>query len=776
MATGGQDFLVRLRPRDDARYVSQGRVVLATDRRGFVEEGTEHGLFVYQTRLLSRYRYLIDGEAPEAVALSNVEQHSWLGYYIALAPGVDPGPPDEGSGLMRAATQQTLELRLSRYVGGGVHEDVDLTNFAREPTAFEFALEAEADFADQEETARGRRQRGTLSRRWHQTGEGSWELSFRYTAEHAYDQQGERGTASLNRGVALRIERASSPPVFDGKRGRILFRVELEPRETWHACVSIVPVIEGEELGPLYACRSFGAMRSEPDRRRALFLEESTAFETPESGTLARVVVGALSQAKRDLASMRLHDLDGGPRAWTMAAGLPIYTALYGRDVLTAAWQASLASTDMMKGTLPVVASLQGREVNDWRDEQPGKMLHEAHTGPLAVLNFTPRRRYYGSITTSGFFPVVVSELWHWTGDKELIKPLVGPALRSLAWLDRYGDRDGDGFYEYLSLSSQGTKHQGWKDSPDAVVDEEGRQVEPPIATCEEQGFAYLAKLHMSEVLWWLDEKDEAKRLYREAGELKKRFNEAFWMDAEGFFATGLGPQKRQIKSVGSNPGHCLATAVVEESLVSRTAARLMREDLFTGWGVRTLSSDNPAFNPYSYHRGSVWPVENGTFAIAFVRYGLHEEAERVCRAMFEAAALFDFYRLPELFGGHPRDCDHPFPALYPQGNTPQAWSASAVFCLLQSLLGLYPYAPLNLLLLDPHLPEWLPDITLRGLRVGAADIDIRFYRKEGGESDYEVLDKRGTLHVLRQPSPWSLTASFAERLKDALTSLLPGK
>lgn len=771
-----RDYLVRLRPRDDTRYVSQGRTVLATGRDGFVEDGGQFGLFVHQTRLLSRYRHLIEGEPPVAVALSNVEQHSWLGYYARLAPGVEPGPPDEGSGLMDAATEQTLELRVSRHVGLGIHEDIDLTNFARAPTGFELALEVEADFADQEEAVRPRRQHGRITRLWRQIGPDSWELSFDYEAAHAFDRQGHRGTASLQRGVRLRIERASSPPSFDRERGRILFHVELNPRGTWHACVQIVPIIDGEVLEPQYSCGEFGGVHNEIDRRRALFLEESTTFETPEAETLSHVVVGALEQAKRDLVSLRLHDLDLSPRAWTMAAGLPIYTALYGRDVLTASWQGSLASTDMMKGTLPLVASLQGTEVDDWRDEQPGKMLHEAHTGPLSMLNFTPRRRYYGSITTSGFYPVAVSELWHWTGDKELIKPLVGPALRALEWLDRYSDRDGDGFYEYLSFSEQGTKHQGWKDSPGAVVDEEGREVEPPLAPCEEQGFAYLAKLHMSEVLWWLDEKDSAKRLYREAGELKKRFNEAFWMETEGFFALGLDARKRQIKSIGSNPGHCLATAIVEESLVAKTAERLMREDLFTGWGVRTLSSENPAFNPHSYHRGSVWPVENGTFALAFMRYGLHEEVERVCRAQFEAAALFDFYRLPELFTGHQRDGAHPFPALYPQGNSPQAWSASAVFTLLQSLLGLYPYAPLNMLLLDPHLPEWLPEITLSNLHVGGAVITLRYYRKEGGASDYEVLDKRGTLHVLRQPSPWSLTASFAERLKDALTSLLPGR
>jgi len=776
MPMSRSDYLVRLRPRDDTRYVSQGRTVLATERDGFIDDGGQFGLFVHETRLLSRYRYTVDGEPPAAVALSNVAQHSWLGYYARLAPGVDPGPPDEGSGLMDAATEQTLELRLSRYVGLGVHEDVDLTNFARARTSFELALEVEADFADQEETARPRRQHGRITRRWRRLGRDSWQLSFDYEAEHDFERQGHRGTARLRRGVAVRVEHASSPPAFDRGRGRVLFRVELRPRETWHACVNIAPVIDGEVLEPQYSCGEFGGVRNEIDRRRRIFLEESTAFEAPGGGTLSHVVLGALEQAKRDLVSMRLHDLDRGPRAWTMAAGLPIYTALYGRDVLTAAWQAALASTDMMRGTLPLVASLQGRARDDWRDEQPGKMLHEAHAGPLSLLNFTPRRRYYGSITTSGFYPVAVSELWHWTGDKELIRPLVGPALRALAWLDRDGDRDGDGFYEYLSLSEQGTKHQGWKDSPDAVVDAEGREVEPPVAPCEEQGFAYLAKLHMSEVLWWLDEKDLAKRLYREAGELKKRFNEAFWVESEGFFALGLDSRKRQIKAVTSNPGHCLATAIVDESLVARTAARLMREDLFSGWGVRTLSSANPAFNPHSYHRGSVWPVEQGTFALAFLRYGLRAEVERLCRAQFEAAALFDFYRLPELFTGHQRDGAHPFPALYPQGNTPQAWSASAVFTLLQSLLGLYPYAPLSLLLLDPHLPAWLPEITLRGLRVGGAAADIRFYRKRDGASDYEVLDKRGTLHVLRQPSPWSLTASFAERLKDALTSLLPGR
>jgi glycogen debranching enzyme len=766
--------LIRLRPRDDTLYVSQGRTVLATDRDGFVNDGAERGLFVYETRLLSRYRYLIDGQPPQPNTRSNVAQHSWMGYYIALPPGIDAGLKDQGSGQVPPASEQTLELRLSRYVGAGMHEDVDLTNFTQQPTAFRLELEVDADFAGQAETRGERQQRGALMSAWREAGEGAWELTFDYHAEYHYDHQGNQGTAAIHRAVTLRFEHASSAPSYQD--GRITFQIALEPHGIWHTCIDIIPCIDGTVLQPLYSCRSFSGTHTERDRRRAIFLHEATSFSVPTSDTLAPVVVGALEQATRDLAALRLDDLDHGERAWVMAAGLPIYTTLFGRDTLTASWQASLASPDMMRGTLPELARWQGTEINDWRDEQPGRMLHEAHTGPLEMLNYNPRRYYYGSITTSAFYPLVVSELWHWTGDRDLVGQVLGPALKGLEWLDRYADLDGDGFYEYQSRSEQGVKHQAWKDSGDAIVDEEGRQVEPPIATCEEQAFAYIAKLHLAEVLWWFGDADTARRLYHEAGELKRRFNDSFWMDDAGFFALGLDPQKRQIRSIASNPGHCIATGIVDEALVRRTADRLFVHDLFSGWGVRTLAASHPAYNPYSYHRGSIWPVEQATFALGFLRYGLHHYVERLCRAQFEAVALFDYYRLPELFSGHPRDADHPFPALYPQANWPQAWSASAVFCFVQALLGLYPYAPLKLLLVDPHLPDWLPEITLRNLRVGQATATIRFYRRADGAGDYEVLDAHGTLHVVRQPSPWSLTASMGERLRDALISMLPGR
>jgi glycogen debranching enzyme len=760
--------LVRLRPRPDTLYVSQNRSVLATRRDGFIDHEPDHGFFVHGTRLLSRYEYRLDGERWLPNGLSNIEQHSWLGYYVAPAPRIRIGSQPEA--VAREIAQQTIELRLSRFVSDGLHEDVDVTNFTQAAAALTLELHLDADFADTAETRGDRLQHGKTQREWI-VSERCHCLRYSYEVHQKYAHQGHAGTARLQRGVTLRFQGVSPAPTH--RRGVVRFRFELQPRATWHLCLDVLPFIDGRELPSHYRCRSFVSGPSIYDERRQEFVEQSSTVSAPSCAVLTPVVVGALEQAKRDLAALRLHDGSQGERAWTMAAGLPVYVGLFGRDTLTAAWQASMASRDMMPGTLAELARWQGTTVDDWRDEQPGRMLHQADTSPLAMLNVNPLARYYGSITTSGFYPVVASELWHWTGDKALVRPFINPALRALRWLDEYSDADRDGFYEYMTHSEQGLRNQGWKDSGDGIVHEDGTLAPVPIATCEEQGFVYLAKLHFAELMWWLDEKDIAWDLHRQAIELKQRFNDAFWMDDLGFFAMGLDAEKRHIRSIGSNAGHCLATGIVHDALVAKMGSRLFEQDLFSGWGIRTLSARHPAYNPYSYHRGSVWPVEHGSFAVGLVRYGLHDRVETICRAQFEAAALFDFYRLPELFAGHQRDEDHPFPGLYPNANSPQAWSASAVWCLLQSMLGLYPYAPLNLLLLDPHLPSWLPEVSLLNLHVGAAAVDLRFHRTRNGQSSYEVLDKRGPLHIVRQPSPWSLTATFGERLQDALMSLL---
>ncbi len=239
------------------------------------------------------------------------------------------------------------------------------------------------------------------------------------------------------------------------------------------------------------------------------------------------------------------------------------------------------------------------------------------------------------------------------------------------------------------------------------------------------------------------------------------------------FFALGLDPKCKQIQSISSNPGHLLTCGIVHDEFAQPVVHRLLQSDMFSGWGIRTLSADHPAHDPYSYHRGSVWPVEHGSFAMGMMRYGLIDELHTIARAMFEVAALFEHKRLPECFSGHARNPEQPFPVLYPKANWPQAWSSSCLFFVLQAMLGLYPFAHLRLLLVDPQLPEWLPEITLQNLHVGKSIVRIRFYRK-GKETHFDVLEKRGALHVLRQPSPWSLTAGVGDRIKDVMESLIP--
>lgn len=775
MANQLGSYLVRLRPRPDYLQLSQSRTVMVMARDGFVHRDTREGLFVHQTRLLSLWEYRINGALPFPIALSNVEQHNWLGYYVVNAPGVPAGPTDEGSGVMEDVSEKTLELRISRAAGEGLHEDVDLTNYTLQSVQFDLQLAFDADFADHIEADSGRRQQnGQLQREWRgETRPGCWEFGFDYRAEHLYHKQDESGHSRIHRALTLRIENADSPPQYH--HHEITFHIQLGPGSSWHACVLSLANIDGQEMQLQYGCYAFSPQHNDFDRKRQIFLKHAAGFESEESGSLAPTVVGALNQAREDLMSLRIFDMDRSDKEWVMAAGFPLYLALFGRDTLTSAWMASILSSGMMSGVLYELKKWQGTKKCDWRDEDPGRMLHEAHTGPLEKLNYNPRARYYGSVTTSGFYPFVVSELWHWTGDLELVRPLLDPALKAIAWKESQ-DFNGDGVYEYQTRSIQGTTNQAWKDSWDAIVHEDGTVVHAPIAAVEEQAFYYVGLLQLSELLYWLDRKDESKRMFDHAEELRKRINDLFWMPEKNFYAMALDPQGRQVRSIASNAGHVIACGVPDRSMVRAAADRMMSPELYTGWGVRTLSDLHPAYDPYSYHRGTVWPVEQGAFVLGFARYGLHEHMHRLAESMFQAAAIFDFYRLPECFSGHPRDNRHPFPAFYPKSCYPQAWSAAAVVSMIQALLGIYPYAPMELLLVDPHLPDWLPNFTLTNLKVGRAAADIRFFRKKDGSSDYEVLDVRGTLHILRQPSPWSLTATWGERIKDMFTSMLPGR
>jgi len=760
------ETMARLRVRSDSLHLSRGRSVLVTGLDGFIDPEKKQGLFLHQTRMLSRYRCFLNAAQFTPVALSNVEQHRSLAYYLQFHPEMNGVMP--GSGNVPDMAQHPIELLIERTVGAGMHEDLTLSNFNQKSTSFRFEIEMDADFADQEEAGQERKQYGELRRSWKKV-KGGWELSFDYRARHRYEWQDNKGEARAHRGVTILFQTSSGCPQLDGLKVR--FTVELEPHGTWSAAIDYVAAIGPTELPPQYRHRPIPGSREQLDRIADEFLRGAGGVEVPLERTLTATVGATIRRAREDLIGLRLYDLDHGDEAWVAAAGIPLYVALFGRDSLNAAWQAALITPAMMRGTLAELARWQGTETNRWRDEQPGRMLHEAHTGLLATLNYNPRARYYGSLTTPSFYCIALAELWRWSGERDPGASALDTALRSLRWLDQYARSDCDGFYQYQTMSEQGVKNQGWKDSSDAIVYGDGRQVDDPIAIVEGQGYVFAARRQLAQMLWTIGRKDEARKLYEESRELGKRFEDRFWMEDLGFYAMGLDGEGRPIDSICSNPAHCLITGIVSKERGALMAERMMQPDLFSGWGIRTLSSDHPSYNPYSYHRGSVWPVEQGAIAAGLWRHGKSEYLLRICQAQFELAEHFESFRLPEVFSGHQRDARHPFPALYPQANWPQAWSASAAIMMLGAMLGIFPWAPFKLLLVDPHLPDWLPEITLTNLQVGKAVVSLKFRREADGETGFEIVDQRGELRVLRHRQPWTTLDRFGDELRDELES-----
>jgi glycogen debranching enzyme len=345
-----------------------------------------------------------------------------------------------------------------------------------------------------------------------------------------------------------------------------------------------------------------------------------------------------------------------------------------------------------------------------------------------------------------------------------------------LAWLDRQADLDGDGFYEYQTRSPQGDRNQGWKDSEHAILHEDGSDAPLPLATSEVQGYVYAGKQQLGAALLALGHVRRGRQLLHEAAELKQRFNRAFWMPDEGFLAMGLDGAKQQVRSIGSNAGHCLATGIVDAAYAPAVAGRLLAPDLFTGWGVRTLSDKHSAYNPFSYHLGSVWTVEQATIAFGLKRYGFGAHANAVARGTFELAERYSLHRLPEAIGGLQRDHRHPLPGVYPQACWPQAWSAGATLLCLQAMLGLRPIAPLGVLLVYPELPAWLPDITVTNLRVGQSVLTLQFRRQPDGTTEHRVLARQGRVRVLREPPDNSVRHGLVRKLTEPfLTALLEG-
>jgi glycogen debranching enzyme len=473
----------------------------------------------------------------------------------------------------------------------------------------------------------------------------------------------------------------------------------------------------------------------------------------------------------RDFASFPL--LEGRPDEWlTLQAGVPLYPSLFGRDAITAGWQAGCVDRgESLDAALTTLGRMQSDRLDDWRDEQPGRIPYQVRRGPLAILNLNPYSAYYADFASPLAYVISLANLFAWTGDERAILKHWDTARRILDWARDYGDCDRDGYLEYQTRSSKGTKNQGWKDSGDAIVYEDGRPVPPPIATCEIQGYWYAAQQLMGVLCWMTGARADARAWFTAAADLKARFNRDWWVEDEEFVALAMDPDKALVRAATSNVGHCLATGIVDAAHVPAVVGRLFAPDMFSGWGIRTLSSDHHYYNPLSYHRGTVWAVEQATTVFGLRRFGFEARANDLARALFDLAALYPEHRIPECVGGYPR-ATHASPGAYPQANAPQLWNATAFSLVAQTMAGIVPLAPYETVVVDPALPDWLPELVFQNLRVGAATVTLRFWRDADGRSKFEVVRKRGTLHVVRQPPPESLSADLWRRLHGVMESV----
>ena len=695
--------------------IHQGRTVLVCEPDGTVPAHSEKGLYFNDTRIISSWSLYADGQRWDLLS-GGATSHDAMQVHLTNRK------LDTASGPVAA---RTLGLVLARSIQGGLHEDLDITNHGAAPVRFNLEVGVRCDFADVFEVKSGKAiRRGSVATEWDAETQ-------RLTTTYTNDDFRRSVSVWPHGDVAMSYA-----------NGRLSFVVDLAPGVHWRTCLLY-------NLGD--GARSFEApdqcSHDEPvivsdaprwkDRVLSLQSSNEEFYRT-------------FNQAVDDMAALRLPHDGGGEDSFVPAAGLPWFTALFGRDSLIASLQNLAVAPDFAMAALDVLGQQQATERDDYRDAEPGKILHELRSGELAHFKLIPHTPYYGTADATPLYLITLHEAWRWTGDLDQVRRLLPVAEGCLRWIDDWGDRDGDGFQEYQTRSPVGYENMAWKDAGDSVPYLDGTLVKGPKALCELQGYVYDAWMRMAELFDALGSPDRGAGLRAKAAQLYERFNDVFWDEAGGFYAYCLDGEKRPVLTVASNVGHCLWSGIVRPDRAARVVQRLLAPDMWSGWGIRTLSADHPSFNPYSYQNGSVWPHDNAIIALGFRRYGFVAEAGRVARDLSEAASHFNLNRMPELYAGLART-PFGFPVQYVGANVPQAWAAGAVFMTLRAMLGLDPDAPNGVLHVDPALPPWLPDLTLRGLRLGPHVLDMRFWRQDGATA-YEVLRGDPAVGAGRRP------------------------
>jgi glycogen debranching enzyme len=717
------------------------------------------GLYERDTRVLSLYELRLNGIRP--VVLRAGPAVNYRGTIQLTNPDLFDDEVDRLDPSAMILRRHSLGIVRDRVIGGGFGERITVENYTSASERARLTLRLDTDFADIFEL-RGyvRERRGE---RLPTEGDGGL-LTFAY-----------RGVDDAMRRTHVRLMPQMRIMGADGlvpTDGPIVLELDqtLQPGEKLTISVDIwtelpldsmaepvAPALIEEESPPTTEDDAFDypeatdsdasvASRAsvnadEPAATHRAWRTSSASIETD------RVLAErAFERASADL--RLLMNTGPGPDERYVAAGVPWFCGLFGRDSLITALQTVFVRPQLARWTLMLLARLQATEIDDWRDAEPGKILHELREGELAAAGEIPHGPYYGSIDSTPLWLMLLDAYEKWTGDSELVEHLWPNAMAALRWMDEYGDLDGDGLLEYERRSRDGLIHQGWKDSPDAIQSRLGRAAESPIALVEVQAYAYAARRAVARLAGVRGDDRLAAAQLDAAEKLRGRFEDLFWMDEAGTYALALDGAKMQVDAVASNAGHALWTGIASPQRAARVAQTLMGPGMWTGWGIRTLSGRMAGFNPIGYHSGAVWPHDNAIAAAGFARYGLADEARRVAGAMLEATMHFREARLPELFCGFDRD-QSPMPVPFPVACAPQAWAAGSLFQMLGALLGLQPNAREKRLdIVRPTLPDGLPSLKLRNLRVGEAVVDIDFAARDGSPA-VEVERRTGDLDVV---------------------------
>ena len=602
-----------------------------------------------------------------------------------------------------------------------IYEVLTLKNHGMTEAAFRLRLRFSADFEDLHAI------RGLFRQQHGERHPPAWHgqvLGFRY-----------EGLDGLHRSLAITFS-----PAPDGQGDcEATFDVSLGPQEERQ--IQIALAVRESQRQEDARPKAMSAPALDKLRKRLLDRAEDWVGRCLHVDSDSELLDRVTERSFRDLYALRM-DLQGHN---FFAAGVPWFTTLFGRDSLLAAWQVLPFDGETTAETLKLLAKLQGTRDDYWRDEAPGKILHELRMGELANMGAIPHTPYYGTVDATLLYLITLAEYVRWKGDWAIVETLRPAIERALFWMERYED----GYFTYDSAVAERLVNQGWKDSGDAIVNRDGSLATPPIALVEVQGYAYLAWLATAELFAAMGEDQRARGLVERAERLKERFNRDFWLDGLGTYAMALQGDGSPCAVVSSNPGHALWTGIVEPDKAARVVERLMAEDMFSGWGVRTLSTEEVAYNPVGYHLGTVWPHDNAIIARGFRRYGFDEAAGRLWEGIFSAATHFDGYQLPELFSGFPRE-PYSKPISYPVACHPQAWAAGAIPSMLATLLGLEGDAGgKRLEIIRPMLPEVVDFLDVRHVRVGEAWVDLRFKRTASERPEVEVLDRHGELEVV---------------------------